>query len=208
MNAVESEAKSSEKVRPASTFMEVVERFAPITEYPHPSPKRVLYRLSDPYLRFWYRFVADIKGGGFSALVAPEMLWKRFVEPHFEAYLASIFEDVCRQYVARGPHNRLPFESLQVGSWWNTDSTEEVDVVAWDGKGGLLIGECKWGTVTGRHLDVLKRRAATIAAVFGDIQEITLVLFSAGGWDQTSLGARLKAGEALHIGVEALYEGG
>lgn len=122
--------------------MDVVERVAPVTEYPRPSPKRTLYRLSDPYLAFWHRFVADVKGRGLAAIVEPSALWERLVAPRLdEEQVAHVCEEACRQFVARGAHSALPFRPVQVGSWWSADSSEEVDVVALDGQGGLLQRE-------------------------------------------------------------------
>src|SRR5690606_27999485 len=81
-----------------------------------------------------------------AALAEPEDLWGRLVAPRLdEEHVAHVFEEACRQFVARGTHPSLPFRPIQVGSWWSADSTEEVDVVALDGQGGLLVGECKWG---------------------------------------------------------------
>ena len=191
--------------------MGVAERVAPITEYPRPNPKRVQYRLSDPYLAFWHRFVADVKGRGLASLVPPEALWEQTVEPRLdEAHVAGVFEDVCRQWVARravrddGALSLLPFAPMQVGSWWTGDSAEEVDVVALDGKGGLLVGECTWGQADGRDLDTLVRRGALVAAVAGGVERVTPVLFTAGGLDARAE-ARVEAGEAVHVSVEAMF---
>ncbi|MDT7858421.1 ATP-binding protein [Rubrivirga sp. S365] len=194
--------------------MGVVERVAPITEYPRPNPKRIQYRLSDPYLSFWHWFVADIKGRGLASLVEPQALWEQAVAPRLdEAHVEGVFEDVCRQWVRRralsddGALARLPFAPMQVGSWWTGDSTEEVDVVAFDGKGSLLVGECKWGQADGRDLDTLFRRGALVAAEAGGIEHVTPVLFTAGGLDARAA-TRVEAGEAIHVPVETMFEMG
>lgn len=186
--------------------MEVVERVAPVTSYPRPSPKRTLYRLADPYLAFWYRFVADIKGRGLAALAEPQDLWERLVLPRLdEEHVAHVFEEACRQFVARGAHPVLPFRPVQVGSWWSPDSSEEVDVVALDGQGGLLVAECKWGAADSRDLDRLVRRSSLVAAEAEGIERVTPVLFSAAGL-AGDVAARVEAGEAVHIPICALYE--
>ena len=192
--------------------MGVVARVAPVTEYPRPNPKRVQYRLSDPYLSFWHRFVADIKGRGLASLVEPQALWEQTVAPRLdEAHVAGVFEDVCRQWVARrassddGSLARLPFAPMQVGSWWTGDSSEEVDVVALGGEGSLLVGECKWGQADGRDLDTLVRRGALVAAEAGGVERVTPVLFTAGGLDERAT-ARIETGEAVHVPVEALFD--
>src|SRR5690606_37974218 len=50
--------------------MEVIERVAPITEYPNPAPKSMIYRLRDPYLHFWYAFIADIRAQSYPELLS------------------------------------------------------------------------------------------------------------------------------------------
>jgi len=186
--------------------MEVVERVAPVTEYPRPSSKRTLYRLADPYLTFWYRFVADVKGRGLAALAESVELWERLVAPRLdEEHVAHVFEDACRQFVARGMHPSLPFRPVQVGSWWSADASEEVDVVALDGQGGLLVGECKWGAADGRDLDRLVRRGRLVTNEAGGVSRVTPVLFTAGGLAGDAA-ARVTAGEAIHVSIGALYE--
>ena len=186
--------------------MGVVERAAPLTEYPHPNPKRTLYRLADPYLAFWYRFVSDIKARGLGNLVDPRALWDRLVAPRLdEAHTAHVFEEACRQFVARAPHDVLGFSPVQVGSWWSADGSDEVDVVALDGEGGLLVGECKWGTAGSRDLDRLQHRGALVAAEAGGISDVTHVLFSAGGIEARELRNRLDADEAFFLTLEDLY---
>ncbi|MEL6705685.1 MAG: ATP-binding protein [Bacteroidota bacterium] len=188
--------------------MEVVERVAPLTAYPNPSPKRMLYQLADPYLVFWHRFVADIRGRGLSALTDPEVLWERLVAPRLDvAHTAHVFEEACRQFVARTarePHPALSFRPVQVGRWWSSDASEEVDVVALDGAGGLLVGECKWGTADARDLDRLIRRGRLVAQEAGGVKTTTPVLFTAGGLAPQAQ-AQVDAGVAVHVALDALY---
>jgi uncharacterized protein len=186
--------------------MEIAERFAPVTEYPRPSPKRLLYRLADPYLAFWYRFVADMKGRGLVALTDPEELWDRFVEPRLdETHVAHVFEESCRQFVARGRHKRLPFKPIQVGSWWNRDSSDQVDVVALGPEGELLVGECKWGSLDGRDLDRLVRRSRQVAADAGNPSSITYALFSAGPPERNDLPAKVGSDPVLLFSADDLF---
>lgn len=191
--------------------MEVVERVAPVTDYPNPNPKRMLYRLTDPYLFFWNRFVREMRMRGLTALVEPELVWRDLVAPRLDDYAGPVFEEVCRQFVARGSHPVLPFRPMQVGSWWNADSSEQVDVVALGMDGGLLVGECKWGKVGVRDLDTLRRRGLLIAQELSSgadpVRRTTHVLFSAGGMDDDAETAkRLEEDDVLHVTLEQLYE--
>ena len=187
--------------------MEVIEREAPITEYPRPNPKRTLYRITDPHLTFWHRFIADVKGRGLSSLVDPLELWTDHVSPRLDnEHTADVFEMSCREFVARGSHPGLPFSPVRVGRWWSSDSMEEVDVVALSAKGDLLVGECKWGSVNAHDLDKLKRRAGVLTRELGARGPVTLALFSATGLEDATLQAQLDEGTVLYFPIEALFE--
>jgi hypothetical protein len=51
------------------------------------------------------------------------------------------------------------------------------------------------------------RRGALVATEAGGIERITPVLFSAGGLDGGEVEARIGAGEAVYVPIEALYAG-
>src|SRR5690625_7136147 len=105
--------------------MEVVDRVAPITECPKPNPKRTLYRLTDPYLTFWHRFVADVKARGLASLVEPERLWTEFVVPRLDDYTGGIFEDTCRQVVHHSRHLTHPITTIDVVHGCNVYTSDE-----------------------------------------------------------------------------------
>ncbi len=106
---------------------------APITADP-------LYRLVDPYVRFWFavlRADAELIDGGQGESVL------RRVAPQWEAHVQSVFEEVARLHAIREvTAGRLP-QSL-VGRWWK-DETVEIDVLGLDdGSKPVLVGEAKW----------------------------------------------------------------
>ncbi len=186
--------------------MEVIEQVAPITEYPNPSPKSRMYRLRDPYLQFWHTFIADLRAQGSPGALSPEDLWSAFVAPRLDGYIGKhVFEVVCRQFVAGSLHPALPFRPARVGSWWTEDAAEEVDVVALDGKGAVLLGECKWGSIGSDDLRALERRANLVVPRLGGVRAVTLALFSAGGSIDPIVRERIESGEVLHFSAEDLF---
>jgi AAA+ ATPase superfamily predicted ATPase len=187
--------------------MEVVERVAPITEYPNPSPKSIVYRLRDLYLQFWYTFIADLRAQGYPDLLSPDELWDTFIAPRLDDYIGKhVFEIVCRQFVASSLHPALPFRAARVGSWWTEDASDEVDVVAVDGRGSVLFGECKWGSVARDDLQKLEHRANLILPRLKGVRMVRLALFSAGGIADVVVQKRVDAGDVLHISAEDLFE--
>jgi hypothetical protein len=186
--------------------MEVVERIAPITEYPNPNPKSMAYRLRDLYLQFWHTFIADLRAQGYPELLSAEELWDAFIEPRLDGYIGEhVFEVVCRQFVGNSSHPGLPFRAARIGSWWADDASNEVDVVAVDGRGGVLFGECKWGSVARDDLQKLERRSNLILPHLKGVRTVALALFSAGGIADPVVQQRVDTGEVLHFSADDLY---
>lgn len=185
--------------------MEVVRREAPITEYPNPSPKTIRYRVMDPYLVFWYQFILDLRARGYPELRSPEDLWEAGVKPRLDRHMGAVFEEACRAFVARGSHPALPFKPVQVGAWWTEDGQEEVDVVALGPAGEVLVGECKWGTVSSSDLDTLMRRAELVVSRLQRTGPVTFALFSGRGLQDAAVKERVAAGRALHFSIDELY---
>ncbi|MBU0512573.1 MAG: ATP-binding protein [Chloroflexi bacterium] len=120
--------------------LRLVEREVPATEkQPHKS-RRGLYRIRDPFFRFWFRFLHPyrtlLEQGG------SQVVLDTFVAPHLDMFTGPIFEKVCQQFLWRaGLDGELPFIPLQIGRWWRAN--EEIDIVA-IGKDAALLVECKW----------------------------------------------------------------
>lgn len=141
--------------------MQIIARTAPITENAKTS-RRAVYRIVDPHIAFWHRFVAPLVAAGETSLTPPALLWQGHVAPGIDAYMGRAFEDVCRSWVGRTAH--LPFRPSRVGSWWDASSTNEIDVVAVGTQQELLVGECKWGPFDDNDLATLRSRAALLQA--------------------------------------------
>lgn len=152
---------------PASRYLAIlqdlhlVERRVPVTERQPDKSRRGLYRLRDPFLAFWFRFVAPY----FSTLeVGHTAPIARLVADELNQFTGPVFENLCRDWVAeQAAHQRLPFVPQRIGAWWNNE--EEIDVVA-VGEDALLAGECKWTNrpVGTNILDDLKRKAHVLVA--------------------------------------------
>jgi len=176
--------------------MEVLERVVPITEKVPEKSKRAIYRITDPYVAFWHRFVSPLVGIGSVGLVEPRQLWDTVVAPQLDDYMGGAFEQMCRQAVRLGQLT-LPFVPMRVGEWWDARSREQIDLVALDGDGGLLVAECKWGEVTMQDVTVLERRASLLASELGGIRRTHVAVLSGrGSFDEGVVAAR-DAGRVL-----------
>ncbi len=177
--------------------MGLISRIIPATDTPPGSPKRALYRLADPYLAFWYRFVAPLRATGAVDVSTPMQLWTRHIAPALSDHMGALFEVICRAFVARGAHDRLPFVPDRVGEWWSADGQDQIDVVALGPDGQVLLGECKWGTVTHHDLALLERRRDLIIRELRGVPKFHLALFSAQPIRDGRLTARIHGGDAL-----------
>lgn len=139
-----------------------------------PSSKLRRYRLTDPYLRFWFRYVqrhveAIARGRGDLAVAAFDRDWSswrgRSVEPVVRAAIERLAVDDAR------------FAGVEtVRPWWVRDGSVEIDVVAATSSATAVLGTIKWragGGVTAAEIDDLRRardrvpraEAARLAAI-------------------------------------------
>lgn len=165
--------------KPLSILVDLgfVTREVPFTEdHPHKS-KRGIYGVSDPFTRFWCRYVlpnASLVGEG-----RGELVWDRFIEPDLPTHLGLVFEELCRSFVQSRVQSLVPGEyALRVGRQWDRDG--ELDLLATLTDGSTLVGECKaWrGPVGLNVLERLRDRQKTL----GGTERKRLALFSTAGF--------------------------
>ena len=139
--------------------------------------QRGLYRLGDPFISFWYRYVwsnLDLLTMG-----GAEQLWEHLIEPELNEVASFPFEDICRQYLwAQNAKNDLPFLARNIGRWWNKSSEIDLLATSFNGNSGLF-GECKFknSPMTLRDYFALKQKAEEL-----HFDEKYFVLFSLSGF--------------------------
>ncbi len=174
----------------------LVEREAPATEDPERS-RRVLHRISDNFLGFWFRFVyrrrADIARGLGRQIVDREIL------PRLSDHVGEPWEEMCRTFVrALAAEGKLAVPVTSVGRWWNRDNSVEIDVVGVQGKTVTLAGSVKWSAGAGKP--ELHRLRRAVEAIPDRAPEVRLVLFAR---DQVR---DVGPEEALTFTAKDLYE--
>ena len=100
------------------------------------------YHLSDPFFRFYFRFLQPYQG---DLSYQPERVLPA-IQQGLRAFIGqTAFEDLCRQWVReQGYAGGLSFVPQTVGSHWSKQV--QADVVAADFQSRqVLLGECKWG---------------------------------------------------------------
>ena len=107
------------------------------------NPKRVRFRIDDPLLRFWFRFVFPNMSAIRSAGVA--RAFSERVAPSLDAWFGSCFERLCREALPRIYASEGVDAVFEVGEYWSPDA--QIDVVGMRDDNWTDLGECKWGTV-------------------------------------------------------------
>ena len=173
--------------------MHLVERRVPATESRPEKSKKGIYQFTDPFLRFWFRYVQPHMGS-LELGLASAILAQR-VRPTFNIYVGQAFEEAARAHIARlALAGDLPFLPERIGSWW--DRNAEIDLVAiGDAEQSIMLGECKWSS---RPVGVniwrdLKEKAQDLF-VGRRFEHVHYVLFSKKGFT-SAMRAQAKARE-------------
>lgn len=105
-----------------------------------PPRTSVLYRVADPLLRFWFRFLEP----HWSMLrrFTPARAFEQIVLPQWDAYCGEGFERLCREALPLLYEAERVTGKYEVGEFWNRDV--QIDVVGLRGDGCVDLGECKW----------------------------------------------------------------
>ena len=145
------------------------------------STKKTLYRISDPFLRFWFRFVGPERSrleiGRIDAV-------ERRIAERFSHHVGEIWEDLARTSAPRldlfgkswGPASR----------WWGPGLDHrpmEIDLIAEsDDADSLLLGEVKWTAAQDpeRLIAELERKARNLPFAKGRKVETALWLMNPG----------------------------
>ena len=107
------------------------------------STKKSLYKISDPFMNFYFSFVVPNKSRLEFGLI--EQVWDE-INGKFNQYVSEIWEELCRNAVPRMKIEGKTFNPAH--RWWGNGTNRkpmEIDIVAEStDKSTLLIGEVKW----------------------------------------------------------------
>lgn len=126
--------------------LDLIEKRDPI--FSTPTSHKSRYHVRDPFLRFYYRFIAkhmtEINRGELTGVV-------KAIAEDLRAFIGThVFEELCRDWVwAAAGLDKLGFFPEEAGSFWSQQQGYgvQLDVVAASPREKrLFIGECKWGT--------------------------------------------------------------
>ncbi len=166
--------------------MWLVERTVPVTVTNPERSRQSFYRIVDPYLRFWFRFVLPAHDRLIDAGGAERHLTGRVI-PQLDEFVSSpAFEEVCQRWLLR------VLDAAAVGRWWGKvremrgralrDIDREIDVVAVDDDSRVIaLGSCKWTADPLPHSEKTKLDALA-AYLLPDADPPALYFFARNGF--------------------------
>ncbi len=150
-SALELKATNLPKYLNVLIDLDIIKREVPITEQNPEKSKMGLYKITDNFIEFWFKFVYPNKSYIESDYtdVVMKKIRKSFVNNH----AAYVYEDICRDYYMRKLAAVSTWEFIpdKIGRWWDRKDTE-IDIVALDSNGNdIIFGECKY---TNQPMDI------------------------------------------------------
>ena len=158
-----------------------VERREPVTD-PRPYSPTGCYHITDPYLRFYFRFLSDRQDQ--LALGAQDIVSAEIDRDMIDFIGRYTWEELCREWVMRARWQKaLPMTFDHVGSAWN--SKTEVGVVGINStEKKIILGECKWTLSSNERkvmVELVEEKAARIIPMQGK-WKVYFLGFSRSGW--------------------------
>jgi AAA+ ATPase superfamily predicted ATPase len=105
--------------------------------------KKSLYKIADPFMDFYFRFIVPNRSFIEIGRVAPIL---SALDSQFSGYVGDYWEKLCRETVSGNEIDGITYGMAR--RWWggvSKDERIELDVVAESlDKKYLLVGECKW----------------------------------------------------------------
>ena len=159
-----------------------VERQVPISQRGTDS-RRGRYFVTDPYLRFFYRFMSAYQ----SKLALGQLQQMlQLIQNEMPAFIeTNTWQELCRQWVLMASANGELLQSVdEVGGEWTRNMM--LDVVGINDKARtLVLGDCFWRQrpLGVKALQALVKKTSTIAA---EDWSVYYTAFSANGWTETA----------------------
>ena len=187
----------------------IIQKVEPVIDR---SKKKIIYRITDQFFRFWYRFVP----GNMMAITSGRMdhLYSSLVENYLNDYMGQTFEYMCRSWMI-DHMDTLPFTISDIGEWWGSHPVlkkeVQLDIVAVSPKShqrGLgkqyLIGSCKYRNerIGIDELDLIQEYASAFTSAN---DQCFYYVFSKGGFTE-ELQEAARQGHVTLVTLDDMYQ--
>lgn len=159
------------------------------------------YRIADPMLWFWHRFVLPnlselMQGRGAE-------VWRERIRPHLDEHVSALFPFACREYLRHYAHEKLPSDAREVGGLWGAGY--DIQLAGTFRTGAAFYGRAHWAR--GRMPEAVDQRLAAEVrrTPYGFAREARLrILFSTDGFTPALLRRVARSDDVHVIGLESL----
>ncbi len=142
--------------------------------------KRGLWRIEDPMVRFWFRFVFPKRhlieiDAGMGIIDSLKREW--------DNYMGRVYEDLSMQIIYDLIRKEEVTEVEKIGRWWGkakNGENIEIDILGLNGKEIVLAGEVKWGYFTESDYKRFIKKLELIP--FKRYSNMKIILFSGKGF--------------------------
>jgi uncharacterized protein len=146
--------------------------------------RRGRYFVTDPYLRFFYRFLSAYQSKLALGQLQPIL---DFIEEGMPSFIHNnTWQELCREWLLlASANNELPVPVEMTGSEWAKSFTVDAVGVS-ERERSLVLGNCYW-TKSPKGLDVVEELVKNTNALVPRKEDgwtVSYVLFSAAGWTQ------------------------
>ncbi len=124
------------------TELDLIERVVPVTVENPQKCRKGLYKIKDPYFRFWFKFIYP--GQAMLNMGQTRYVMERIRRNLIDSHTSYVYEDISRAKLGSlQEEGKLPFSFNRIGAWW--DKSSEIDIVAYNSFGSdICFGECKF----------------------------------------------------------------
>jgi uncharacterized protein len=160
-----------------------VTRDVPLTQRGTDS-RRGRYFVTDPYLRFFYRFMAAYQAKLALGQMEEMMGLVQDALPLFIA--TNTWQELCREWVLRASANgEIPVPIEEVGSEWAKNYVIDVVGIS-EITASLVLGDCFWSNerIGPAAIEELVQKTTLIIPKNDQVWSIYYVMFSSQGWTE------------------------
>lgn len=160
-----------------------VERRVPVSERSTDS-RRGRYFITDPYLRFYYRYLAAYQSK--LAMGQQRQMLQHIEESMPEFIQANTWQELCQEWLLlASAHDEIPLPVEHVGSEWKRTYTIDVVGVSEEAR-SLVLGCCLWNEQPAdlRPFEELVQRTSATIPIGEEDWSVYYIGFAAGGWSE------------------------
>jgi hypothetical protein len=139
--------------------LRIVERELPVTEEMPLKSRKGLYRITDEFFQFFFKFIFPKRSELELGSIDPVL---EAIKKDLPIYLSFLYERIAMQIISKRTELFFPFRFI--GRWW--DNNEEIDFIAINREiDSILFGEVKWSNkpVGVDIIENLKRKSKMVA---------------------------------------------